>query len=78
MVIEIRKGKIVELDKEYVIVGFATNADNNSLYVILQDINGLLTTISLSKLENLLLEQEKKKNAKEQKPKLEPIDKIDR
>jgi putative transposase len=77
MVIEIRKGKIIELDKEYVIIGFAKNADNNSLCVILQDINGLLTTMSLSKLENLLLEQEKKKNAKEQKPKLEPINKID-
>jgi hypothetical protein len=53
MVIEIRKGKIVELDKEYVIIGFATNADNNSLCVILQDINGLLTCISFSKLESL-------------------------
>jgi putative transposase len=78
MVIEIKRGKIIELDKEYVIVDFAINADNNKqLCVILQDMNGLLTIMSLSNLENSLFEQEKKKNTEKQKLGVETINKID-
>ncbi len=75
--IEIKKGKVIELDKEYTIVDFIL-AKNNSIEVILRDNKENQSIImSLSDLEKRLLEQQEKESKKEENEKLKPIDKID-
>jgi putative transposase len=75
--IEIKKGKVIKLDKEYIIENYSLNTENNTIDVVLRDTNyNQLITIPLSNLQEKLLEQYEKKN-KQEDEKLTPFDKID-
>jgi len=76
--IEIKKGKVIELDKEYIIENYSLNTENNTIDVVLRDTSyNQLIIIPLSNLQEKLLEQYEKKN-KQEDEKLTPFDKIDK
>lgn len=63
MTIEIRKGKTINLDKEYVIEDLEINPHNSEICAILKSTeNNLLISMPIHKICNALSEQGKKKN----------------
>jgi putative transposase len=75
MTIEIRKGKTINLGREYVIEDLDINAHSGEICAVLKSTeNDLLISIPIHKICNALSEQRKKKNIEEQKTEPKPTE----